>query len=98
MSETLTGCAAASTDSTSRSTKVPVEISSVRPEPGKIALKAPRRTKPPKHIADFDMAGRREFLKELGYQPFRASQLSKHYFERLVNDPAQMTEPACSGP
>jgi len=92
MSETLTGCAAASTDSTSRSTKVPVEISSVRPEPGKIALKAPRRIKPPKHIADFDMAGRREFLKELGYQPFRASQLSKHYFERLVNDPAQMTD------
>ena len=92
MSETLTGCAAASTDSTSRSTKVPVEISSVRPEPGKIALKAPRRTKPPKHIADFDMAGRREFLKELGYQPFRASQLSKQYFERLVNDPAQMTD------
>ena len=38
------------------------------------------------------MAGRREFLKELGYQPFRASQLSKHYFERLVNDPAQMTD------
>ena len=92
MSETLTGRAAASTDFTSRSTKVPVEISSVRPEPGKIALKAPRRTKPPKHIADFDMAGRREFLKELGYQPFRASQLSKHYFERLVNDPAQMTD------
>lgn len=92
MTETFAGCAAASADSTSRSTKVPVEISSVRPEPGKIALKAPRRTKPPKHIADFDMAGRREFLKELGYQPFRASQLSKHYFERLVNDPAQMTD------
>ena len=92
MTETFAGCAAASTDSTPRSTKVPVEISSVRPEPGKIALKAPRRTKPPKHIADFDMAGRREFLKELGYQPFRASQLSTHYFERLVNDPAQMTD------
>ena len=92
MTETFAGCAAASTDSTPRSAKVPVEISSVRPEPGKIALKAPRRTKPPKHIADFDMAGRREFLKELGYQPFRASQLSKHYFERLVNDPTQMTD------
>ena len=92
MTETFAGCASASTDSTPRSTKVPVEISRVRPEPGKIALKAPRRTKPPKHIADFDMAGRREFLKELGYQPFRASQLSKHYFERLVNDPAQMTD------
>lgn len=73
-------------------TKVPVEISNVRPAPGQIALKAPRRAKPPKHIADFDMAGRREFLKELGYQPFRASQLSKHYFERLVTDPAEMTD------
>ena len=74
------------------STKVPVEISNVRPAPGQIALKAPRRAKPPKHIADFDMAGRREFLKELGYQSFRASQLSKHYFERLVTDPAEMTD------
>ena len=41
MTETFAGCASASTDSTPRSTKVPVEISSVRPEPGKIALKAP---------------------------------------------------------
>ena len=88
MSETLTGCE--KTESTS--TKVPVEISTTRPKPGQITLKAPRRTKPPKHIADFDMAGRREFLKELGYQPFRASQLSKHYFERLVTDPAEMTD------
>lgn len=88
MSETLTGCE--KTESTS--TKVPVEISITRPKPGQITLKAPRRTKPPKHIADFDMAGRREFLKELGYQPFRASQLSKHYFERLVTDPAEMTD------
>lgn len=88
MSETLTGCE--KTEPTS--TKVPVEISTTRPKPGQITLKAPRRTKPPKHIADFDMAGRREFLKELGYQPFRASQLSKHYFERLVTDPSEMTD------
>ena len=88
MSETLTGCE--KTEPTS--TKVPVEISTTRPKPGQITLKAPRRTKPPKHIADFDMAGRREFLKELGYQPFRASQLSKHYFERLVTDPTEMTD------
>ena len=88
MSETLnSGEATAPT-----ATKVPVEISNVRPAPGQIALKAPRRAKPPKHIADFDMAGRREFLKELGYQSFRASQLSKHYFERLVTDPAEMTD------
>ncbi|MDO4917327.1 MAG: 23S rRNA (adenine(2503)-C(2))-methyltransferase RlmN [Rothia sp. (in: high G+C Gram-positive bacteria)] len=73
-------------------TKVPVEISSLRPEPGQIALKAPRREQPPAHIADFDMEGRRKFLEELGYKPFRASQLSKHYFERLVDDPALMTD------
>lgn len=77
---------------TETSTKTSVEISALRPEPGKIALKAPRREQPPKHIADFDMAGRRAFLEELGYKPFRASQLSKHYFERLVNDPAKMTD------
>lgn len=73
-------------------TKVPVEISTIRPEPGQIALKAPRREQPPAHIADFDMAGRKKFLEELGYKPFRASQLSKHYFERLIDDPAQMTD------
>lgn len=77
---------------TDTSTKTPVEISTARPAPGQIILQAPRRGKPPRHIADFDMAGRREFLAELGYKPFRAAQLSKHYFERLVNDPAQMTD------
>lgn len=77
---------------TETSTKVPVEISALRPAPGKIALKAPRREQPPKHIADFDMAGRREFLQELGYKPFRAAQLSKHYFERLVTNPEEMTD------
>ena len=66
MSETLNSSEATAP----ATTKVPVEISNVRPAPGQIALKAPRRAKPPKHIADFDMAGRREFLKELGYQSF----------------------------
>ncbi|WP_030015002.1 MULTISPECIES: 23S rRNA (adenine(2503)-C(2))-methyltransferase RlmN [Micrococcales] len=75
----------------SSETSTPVEITT-RPEPGKILLQAPRRGKPPRHIADFDLKGRKEFLKELGYEPFRASQLSKHYFERLVTDPADMTD------
>lgn len=105
MTETLTECAAARTlksgqaepAKTPTATKVPVEISSVRPKPGAIALKAPHRAKPPHHIADFGMGERREFLKELGYQPFRASQLSKHYFERLVTDPAQMTDLPAAG-
>ncbi|WP_129360075.1 MULTISPECIES: 23S rRNA (adenine(2503)-C(2))-methyltransferase RlmN [Micrococcaceae] len=75
----------------SSETSTPVEITS-RPEPGKILLKAPRRAKPPRHIADMDLAGRKEFLQELGHRPFRASQLSKHYFERLVTDPQDMTD------
>ncbi|WP_443095983.1 23S rRNA (adenine(2503)-C(2))-methyltransferase RlmN [Rothia koreensis] len=80
----------------SSETSTPVEITA-KPEPGKILLKAPRRSKPPRHIADMDLAGRKEFLKELGHQPFRASQLSKHYFERLVDDPQEMTDlPASS--
>lgn len=41
----------------SESTATPVEITT-RPEPGRILLKAPRRGKPPKHLADFDLAGR----------------------------------------
>lgn len=77
---------------TDTSTKTSVEISTARPAPGQIILQAPRRGKPPRHIADFDMAGRREFLAELGYKPFRAAQLSKHYFERLVTDPEHMTD------
>ena len=50
----------------SESTATPVEITT-RPEPGRILLKAPRRGKPSKHLADFDLAGRKEFLKELGH-------------------------------
>lgn len=65
---------------------------SVRPEPGKLTFQAPRRGKPPKHLADFDLAGRKAFAEELGFKGFRATQLSTHYFERLVADPEQMTD------
>ena len=67
-------------------TKVPVEISNVRPAPGQIALKAPRRASRPLSLTSTWLVAA-NFLKELGYQSFRASQLSKHYFERLVTDP-----------
>jgi 23S rRNA (adenine2503-C2)-methyltransferase len=54
---------------------------------------APRRAAlPPRHLADLDLAGRREALAALGEQPFRAGQLSAHYFGRLVRDPAEMTD------
>ncbi|HLT10408.1 MAG TPA: 23S rRNA (adenine(2503)-C(2))-methyltransferase RlmN [Micromonosporaceae bacterium] len=52
---------------------------------------------PPTHLADLDLAGRRTAVAELGERPFRANQLSHHYFGRLVRDPAAMTDiPATS--
>ncbi|MDO5617369.1 23S rRNA (adenine(2503)-C(2))-methyltransferase RlmN [Kocuria sp.] len=63
-----------------------------RPVPGQLVFKAARRGKPPKHIADTDMAGRREMLAELGHKPFRAQQLSRHYFERFAANAEDMTD------
>jgi 23S rRNA (adenine2503-C2)-methyltransferase len=50
------------------------------------------RKKPPPHLADLTPDERVERLKELGLPGFRAKQLSTHYFARLVDDPAQMTD------
>ncbi|WP_110238822.1 23S rRNA (adenine(2503)-C(2))-methyltransferase RlmN [Nocardioides gilvus] len=50
------------------------------------------RKKPPRHLADLDEAGRKEMLVDAGLPGFRAKQLSTHYFARLVNDPAEMTD------
>ena len=63
-----------------------------RPEPGQLTFAAPRRGKPPAHLADYDEAGRKEAVQALGQQGFRARQLSTHYFERLVDDPEQMSD------
>ena len=63
-----------------------------RPVPGQLTFNAPRRGKPPVHLADLDLAGRVEAMKELGYPGFRAKQLSTHYFEHCTVDPAQMTD------
>lgn len=52
----------------------------------------PGRKKPPRHLADLDEAGRKELLEEMGLPGFRAKQLSTHYFGRLVDDPAEMTD------
>jgi 23S rRNA (adenine2503-C2)-methyltransferase len=50
------------------------------------------RKKPPRHLADLALDERVERLKELGLPGFRAKQLSNHYFSRLVDDPAEMTD------
>lgn len=53
---------------------------------------APRRGKPPAHLADLDPGSRRARAEELGIPAFRASQLARHYFSRSTNDPAEMTD------
>ena len=50
------------------------------------------RKKPPTHLADLTEAERTAALEEAGLPGFRAKQLSNHYFARLVDDPAQMTD------
>ena len=58
-----------------------------------LVMSAPRgRAKPPRHLADLDEPGRKALLEEMGLPGFRAKQLSTHYFGRLVDDPAEMTD------
>ncbi|TQS41741.1 23S rRNA (adenine(2503)-C(2))-methyltransferase RlmN [Cryptosporangium phraense] len=57
-----------------------------------LVLDAPRRTAPPRHLADLDPAERRAAVSDLGRPAYRAKQLSVHYFGRLTTDPAGMTD------
>ena len=50
------------------------------------------RKKPPRHLADLSGEERKALVAELGLPGFRARQLSTHYFGRLVDDPAAMTD------
>ena len=65
------------------------------PEPTTLPLvfDEPRgRGKPPRHLADLDLAERRRWPSSSACPAFRAKQLSTHYFDRLVDDPAEMTD------
>jgi 23S rRNA (adenine2503-C2)-methyltransferase len=58
-----------------------------------LVMAEPRgRAKPPRHLADLSLEERAAHAAELGLPAFRAKQLSTHYFDRLVDDPAQMTD------
>src|SRR6476620_2298428 len=50
------------------------------------------RRKPPRHLSDLTADERNALLEAHGLPGFRAKQLSTHYFARLVDDPAQMTD------
>lgn len=68
------------------------EPESTRPAPGRLLLAAPRRGKPPQHLADLTLDERVAAVEALGERGFRAKQVSTHYFDHLVTDPAQMTD------
>ena len=57
-----------------------------------LVFAAPRRGKPPRHLADLTDAERREAVVALGEPAYRARQLSTHYFGRFVDDPTEMTD------
>jgi 23S rRNA (adenine2503-C2)-methyltransferase len=62
------------------------------PAPGELVFAAPRRAKPPRHLADLTPAERRTAIAEMGEKPFRSGQLSAHYFARLADNPDQLTD------
>jgi 23S rRNA (adenine2503-C2)-methyltransferase len=68
------------------------ETPAARPAPGQLNFAAPRRGKPPRHLADLTLEQRREAATALGHPAYRAGQLSTHYFERLVDRPEDMTD------
>jgi 23S rRNA (adenine2503-C2)-methyltransferase len=57
-----------------------------------LVFDAPRRSVPPRHLADLSAEQRRAVVRELGEKPFRARQLAHHYFARLNSDVASMTD------
>jgi 23S rRNA (adenine2503-C2)-methyltransferase len=62
------------------------------PAPGELTLVAPRRSRPPRHLADLTPDERRAVVAELGQPPFRARQVAAQYFQRLCQDPAAWTD------
>ena len=57
-----------------------------------LVFEAPRRSLPPRHLADLDAAGRASAISELGLPAFRAKQLAHQYYGRLIADPREMTD------
>src|SRR6202042_1878567 len=48
--------------------------------------------RPPRHLADLSLADRRAAVADLGEPPFRAVQLSRHFFGRFTDSPAEMSD------
>jgi 23S rRNA (adenine2503-C2)-methyltransferase len=57
-----------------------------------LVFEAPRRGRPPRHLADLTEAERRAAVAELGVPGYRADQLSRQYFARFENDVDAMSD------
>jgi 23S rRNA (adenine2503-C2)-methyltransferase len=57
-----------------------------------LVFDAPRRGRPPRHLADLSPQQRAEAVAVLGEKPLRARQLARHYFGRLSVDAPAMTD------
>jgi len=88
-------CRMSDVEPSTTSTPTPVSLptpSPARPDRGELTFTAPRRGKPPQHLADLNATERKAAVEALGHKGFRARQLSTHYFERLVESPQEMTD------
>jgi 23S rRNA (adenine2503-C2)-methyltransferase len=75
----------------------PLPTGLAQAEPGSVGefgAATPRghRARPPQHLADLDPGARRAAVVALGQPGYRADQLARHYFARLTDDPAEMTD------
>ena len=77
----------------------------VAPEPPGLAVPNPagptarlvlagrgRGQRPPRHLADLTMAERRTVVADLGEPPYRAAQLSRHFFGRFTQQADEMSD------
>jgi 23S rRNA (adenine2503-C2)-methyltransferase len=55
-------------------------------------MEAPRRGKPPRHLADLTADERKAAADELGQPAFRVKQVAYHYFVKHERDPQAMTD------
>ncbi len=57
-----------------------------------LVFSAPRKGKPPVHLADLSTDARKAALQALGQPAFRADQVARHYYGNLSRDAAEMTD------
>jgi 23S rRNA (adenine2503-C2)-methyltransferase len=68
---------------------VPLVLASPRPAGSR---PSGGRGRPPRHLADLPLAERRAVVAGLGEPPFRATQLSRHFFGRYTDRPEEMSD------